>query len=120
MLLVGGHEDDRRRSLEARQDLRQVEPGQAGHLDVEEHRVDLLGLQHPQRLGGGVGPADLTDARVTAEQEGELVEGGTLVVDDEDLESVHAWAHTWTPGANFGTRTITLVPAPGAVSTTRP
>ena len=25
-----------------------------------------------------------------------------------------------TPGANFGTRTVTLVPAPGAVSTTRP
>ena len=121
VLLMGGHEDDRRRRPEAREHLRQVEPGQAGHLDVEEDRVDLLGLQHPQRLGRGVGAADLADAGVAAEQEGQLVEGGSLVVDDEHLELRRQWsAHTWTPGANFGTRTMTLVPAPGAVSTTRP
>ncbi len=61
----------------------------------------------------------LADPRVLLEQEGELVEGGALVVDDEDSETGGV-GHAWTPGANFGTRTITLVPAPGAVSTTRP
>jgi hypothetical protein len=116
VLLVGGHEDDRRRGLEAGQHLSEVEPGEAGHLDVEEDRVDLLGLQHPQRLGRGVAAHHLADAGVAAEQEGELVQRRALVVDDEDLER----CHTCTPGANFGTRTITLVPAPGAVSTTRP
>ena len=50
------------------------------------------------------------------QRDGALVEGRALVVDDEDLQT----CHTWTPGANLGTRTMTFVPAPGAVSTTRP
>ena len=62
----------------------------------------------------------LADPRVAAEQEGELVERRPLVVDDEHPERRAAVGHACTPGANFGTRTVTLVPAPGAVSTTRP
>ena len=81
VLLVGGHEHDRRRRLKRAEHLGEVEPGEAGHLDVEEDRVDLLGLQHPQRLGRRVGWWHLADARVAAEQEGELVERGPLVVD---------------------------------------
>ena len=41
VLVVGGDEDDRRRGRERRQHLGQLEPGQAGHPDVEEDRVDL-------------------------------------------------------------------------------
>ena len=49
VLLVGGDEDDRRRGPEAAEHLGQLEPGQAGHLDVEEDRVDRALLQDPQR-----------------------------------------------------------------------
>ena len=64
----------------------------------------------------------LADPRVALEQEGELVERRPLVVDD-DPEQPHRSsrrAHGVHPGANLGTRTLTFVPAPGAVSTTRP
>ena len=43
-----------------------------------------------------------------------------VVVDDEDPQGGRRAHWACTPGANFGTRTITFVPAPGAVSTTRP
>ena len=108
-----------------RQHLGQLEPGQPGHLDVEEDRVDVEVLQDPQRLGRRVAGEHLADPGVAFEQERELVEGRALVVDDEDPQQsgsvVTGRAH-WacTPGANLGTRTTTLVPAPGAVSTTRP
>ena len=72
-------------------------------------------LQHAQGLGRGVAALDRADPWVALEQEHQLVERGSLVIDDEDVQ-----CHTWTPGANLGTRTMTLVPAPGAVSTTRP
>ncbi len=117
VLLVGGHEDHPRRLLEPRQHLGEVEAGETGHLDVEEHRVDLGLLQHAQRLGRGVAPLDRGDAGVLAEEEDQLVERRALVVDDQALQG---GGHGWTPGANLGTRTITLVPDPGAVSTTRP
>ncbi len=58
------------------------------------------------------GTTDST-ARVAAEQERQLVEGRPLVVDEQH-------PHACTPGAYFGTRSVTFVPAPGAVSTTRP
>ena len=85
-------------------------------------------LQHPQRLGAESLVTHLADPGVAAEQERQLVEGGPLVVDHEDLQRAHgrrvaerSGAHGCShPGANFGTRTITLVPAPGAVSTTSP
>ena len=126
VLLVGGHEDDRRRRPEPGQHLREVEAGQPRHLDVEEDRVDVEVLQDPQRLGGRVAGEHAADPRVALEQERELVERRPLVVDDEHPQQADIGRHCvgahWacTPGANFGTRTITLVPAPGAVSTTRP
>ena len=119
VLLVGGHEDDGRRVPEPAQHLGELEPGQAGHVDVEEDRVDVVlaePAEQPQRLGGGVAGEHVGHPLVAAEQEGELVEGRALVVHDEHAQAAHAD----TPGANLGTRTITLVPAPGAVSTTTP
>ena len=53
------------------------------------------------------------------QQERQLVEGRPLVVDDQDPQPT-VLVHVATPGENFGTRTITFVPAPGAVSTTSP
>ena len=119
--LVGGHEDDRRRLLEAGQHLGQLEPGQARHRDVEEDPVDLQLLEDPQRVGGRVAGEHLADPGVALQQEGQLVQCGTLVVDDEHPQARGGWCgHGRTPGAYLGTRTVTLVPAPGAVSTTRP
>ena len=85
VLLVGGHEHDRGRLLEAREHLGELEAGEAGHLDVEEDRVDLDLLQDPQRLGRRVAGEHLADPAVATEVEGELVEGGPLVVDEEHL-----------------------------------
>ncbi len=53
---------------------------------------------------------------VALQQIRQLIQGRTFVVDHQHPQTGHAD----TPGANFGTRTTTLVPAPGAVSTTRP
>jgi hypothetical protein len=118
VVVVRGDEDDWWRGLEAGQHLGQLEAVEAGHPDVGEDRVDAALLQHAQGLGGVVGRGDVPDPSVVLEQPGELVERGTLVVDDEDAEG--GAVHWCTPGAYLGTRTITRVPAPGAVSTTSP
>ena len=121
VVVVRRDEHDRRRGAEPGQHAGELQPGQAGHADVGEDRVDAPGLQHPQRLGGVVGRGDAADARVALEQPGELVESGPLVVDDEHAQRRGSRAgHECTPGAYLGTRTITLVPAAGAVSTTKP
>jgi hypothetical protein len=90
VLLVGGHEDHRRGRLEPGQHLRQFQARQAGHLDVEEDRVDVELLQQAERLGRRVGREHLPDPLIPLQEEGELVEGGALVVDDE---YAHAVAH---------------------------
>ena len=65
------------------------------------------------------------------EQVAEVGERRQLVVDDERRESDVVGGHgqepttrgygaAWMPGANLGTRNDTFVPAPTAVSTTRP
>ena len=126
VLLVSGHEHDRRRLAEPGQHLGQVEAREPRHLDVEEDRVDVEVLEDPERVGGRVGGEDTADPRVALEQERQLVERRALVVDDEHAQQATVGGHGvgphWacTPGANLGTRTTTLVPAPGAVSTTRP
>src|SRR5690606_2372910 len=117
--VVGGDEHDRWWGPEPGQHLRELEPGQPRHLDVEEDAVDLLVAQDTQRVGRGVAGQDVADAGVLPQQELQVVEGGPLVVDDEHPELTGA-VHTLTPGANLGTRMMTLVPAPGAVSMTRP
>ena len=121
VLLVRGHEDDRRWLLEPAEHLGELQAAEPGHLDVEEDRVDVGLAEDPQALGRGDRGDDLGDPLVGGEQEAELVERGLLVVDQQHPETGRPAGHwTLTPGANFGTRTITLVPAPGAVSTTRP
>ena len=108
------------RGAEPAQHLGELEPGQAGHLDVEEDHVDSALVQQPQPVGRGVAGEHLADPVVLLEQEADLVESGALVVDDQRTQGADRGAHACTPGANFGTRTTTLVPAPGAVSTTSP
>ena len=120
MLLVRRDEHDRRRFLEAAEHLGELQAAESGHLDVEEDRVDIALAEDPQALRRGDRGDDLADPFVGGEQVAELVERRLLVVDQQHAEPRPWGGHTLTPGANFGTRTITLVPAPGAVSTTRP
>ncbi len=126
VLLVSGHEHDRRRLAEPGQHLGQVQAREPRHLDVEEDRVDVEVLEDPERVGGRVAGEDTADPRVAFEQERQLVERRALVVDDEHAQQATVGGHGvgphWacTPGANLGTLTTTLVPAPGAVSTIRP
>ena len=120
-VVVRRHEDDRRRDGETAQDAGELEPGQPGHADVEEHAVDRCVLERLERRDGVAGRAHLLHPRVGAQQVGELVERGRLVVDGEQPQRGrrrHEAART--PGLNFGTRTVTFVPAPTAVSTTSP
>ena len=70
------------------------------HVPLQRGAVEAL--LHVAKQGGGV-------------FSGIAVVGLPLVVDDQAPEG-----HVCTPGANLGTRTITFVPDPGAVSTTRP
>ncbi len=115
-VLVGRDEHDSGRFGEPGEHLREVEPGQPRHPDVEEHHVVRRGFQLAQRPDGVARRAHLTDPRVGAQEVGELVQGGWFVVDGE-----HAQAHeARTPAVHFGIRRVTLVPAPSAVSTSRP
>ena len=53
VLLVRGHEDDRRWLLEPAEHLGQLQAAEPRHLDVEEDRVDVGLAEYPQPLGGG-------------------------------------------------------------------
>ena len=68
VVVVRGDEDDRRRCAEPGQHPGQLEPGQAGHPDVEEDRVDAAAPAAPaaprRRSRGG----DRADPRVAPEQ----------------------------------------------------
>ena len=83
-------------------------------------------VQLAQRRGGVGGAAHLADAGCWPQQVGQLVERRRLVVDGEHRQCFASrQAHlrrplARTPDRNFGTRITTLVPAPIAVSTTRP
>ena len=57
--------------------------------------------------------------RVLAEQPGQLLARRRLVVCDQYPQPGRG-NHGWTPARYLGIRRLTLVPAPGAVSTTRP
>ncbi len=145
VLVVGRDEDDLRPLDEPRDDPGQLHAVEPGHRDVGEDDVDVAAVERPQRVGAARGGEDLGDAVVLAQQPAELLERRRLVVDDERAQGCargaaggvlraavlrvaggrasHGGEPTcvgWTPGAYLGTRNVTFVPAPGAVSTTRP
>src|SRR5690606_7432273 len=85
---------------------------------------------------------DLPDPRILPEEIGQLLQCGTVIVDGEDVEhegdfaaitvrpqsipgseypAPPPWRHSGNArGRYLGTRRLTLVPAPGAVSTVSP
>ena len=99
-------------------------PVEAGHPDVEEDGVDRLGRRAARSASVAASVAVRTSPirGSLREQEGQLVQGRRLVVDDEHAQSgAHRGSDGVTSsshgardsGANLGTRTLTLVPAPG-------
>ncbi len=80
-VVVRGHEYDRRWPGEPAEHPGHLHPVQARHPDVEEYRVHVVVPQHAQRVGHVAGRVHHGHAGVGAEQVGELVQGGRLVVD---------------------------------------
>ena len=84
MLVEGGAEDDCRPRLAERRD--DVEPGAAGHLDVEEDHVGGQRLDALQRLDAVFGLAHDLDVAALGEQLAQAAAGRRLVVDDQGAQ----------------------------------
>jgi hypothetical protein len=80
---VRGDEHDDRPLREVGKHACEFDPGQAGHVDVEEDRVDDAAVEFPQRGRRVAGAVHLADVGVPVEQVRQLVERGRLVVDRE-------------------------------------
>ncbi|GAA1364559.1 hypothetical protein GCM10009596_27290 [Arthrobacter rhombi] len=74
---------------------------------------------------------DLAHAGVGVEQEGQFLDGGQLIICDDDIDHATSLGSDVSPGTqaggpasypgwNLGIRSVISVPAPGAVSMTRP
>ncbi len=124
-VVVRGDEHDARRMPELREHLGEFDAVQSRHLDVAEDRVDRLAVEHLQCARRRGCAAHGPDPRVLTQQIGQLVACRGFVVDDKGAQAQlvaagHDAPRSVTPGANFGIRTLTLVPRSGAVSTTMP
>jgi trehalose 6-phosphate phosphatase len=83
VLGVRGHEDDCRRVALFVDVRRRLEPGDAGHLHVEEHDVVVEIAGQLERLGSARRLADNLHLRMRGEQVAELRPRRRLVVDEE-------------------------------------
>lgn len=90
--LVRGDEDDERRCGEPGEELGDVEPGETGHVDVEEDDVDrgrVVGSRvhraadAAQRLGRPGRALRAADPGVGAQEVEQFLQGGWFVVDGE-------------------------------------
>ena len=85
-----GDEDDRRRVGPLGERFDHVEPVAVAHLDVEQDHVGREGRDLGQRLGAGVGLADMLDIGDRLEQQLQPLQGERLVVDGQDAQQAHA------------------------------
>ena len=83
VLLVRGDEHDRRRRAEPGQHLRELGPVRPGIWMSRKTTSTSRSCRITQALGGGVAGDHLADP-VAGEEVRELVEGGALVVHDQD------------------------------------
>ena len=82
-------------------------PEHAGQHEVEQHEVDLLALEHVERLLAGAAPRRVR-VPLLAEQRGEDVLEDLLVVDDRGCSCALG-----SPAAGAGSSTGSRRPAPG-------
>ena len=115
--LERGDEDDRRRvpgtACEHRASSSPDRPG----IRMSMKTPSTSRRAAAERLGRRSARDDLADAVVLAEQVLQLASAGRS---SSTASTGSGPLHACTPGWYFGTRTVILVPAPGAVSTTRP
>jgi len=88
---VGGDEHQAGRVGEPADEAAELEPAEPRHADVEEDPVEPLPsadhLDHVAKRGGAVGcGGDVLHPRVLAQQVGQLVQGGNLIVDGQDTQ----------------------------------
>ena len=126
-VVMGRHEHDGGTVREVREHTGEFNAGQPGHVDVEEDRVDVSAVEFAQCRRGVTGSKYRADIAVPLEKIGQFVQCGRLVVDRQhrqrlahDAPNPNTPPPARTPERNLGTRIATFVPAPIAVSTTRP
>ena len=80
VLVEGGHEHDSRLHPAREQLPRYLEPGQPGHLHVEQHEIGSQLLDQPDGIDAVAGLPDDVDPTHLVEQEAELAAGRILIV----------------------------------------
>ena len=114
VLVVGGDENDRHGRLAIHQLAGQLEPGQTGHLDVEEHEVGRVAADRVDRFEAVAGLGDDLDAAHLVEDVAQLLARQLLVVDDHRAQQVdQALARSSATMSGISRRTD--VPRPSSV-----
>ena len=108
------HEHDRGRLGEAADDTRELEAVELGHAHVEKQGVVGTLGELAQRLAAAAGELDLGHVGRRLEHPREVLERWPLVVDRQHPQRPPHAART--PGRNFGSVIVTVVPLPGELS----
>ena len=103
MILEGGHEDDRGGLGEPLQHLREVHAIDSGHPDIEEDRVDRLGLQHLECLRTVLCGAHFTDSLVLLQYVCQLGARRCFVINGENTQATHLCIPLESAPAEFST-----------------
>src|SRR5262245_37750207 len=108
--VIGGKEHGDRYALLA-MGLDQLEARHAGHLDVDQHEVEVAGFELAQRVRGPRAGADLSDLGVVRQHATNAIAGHGLVIDHENAK-VRRRSHrtSGVPLARTGTSIDTLRP----------
>src|SRR5206468_11471182 len=85
---VGGHHQDLGLEVDLLHVVHQLEAGEAGHVDVGQDEIDPLGgeVLHGLRAAGG---DEEVEVGAPAQQIGQEVPDVRVVVDDQEVQSVH-------------------------------
>ncbi len=113
MLVVGGDEDHAGRLGEREHAARNLEAGQAGHLDVEEHEVRIDTIEGGERLESIAGLCHDFNLAELSELVTQLLPGELLVVDDDGAQRAHAVI--FSASDSSGTSMLAQVPLPGSL-----
>ena len=115
VLIVGGHEDERRHVLRADR-LHDPEAVHAGHLDVEQHQVRFLVANQRDRLAAVARLGHGLDLRLTAEQQLQPVARERLVVDHHGADHDGASPRVAGPAQSGDDRASGLTREPGSAA----
>ena len=97
-------------SFDVDQAARHLEPGESGHLDVEEHEVGLQPVDGVDRFEPVAGLPDHVDAAELPQQVAEFLPRQLLIVDEDCPQFGHAEMRS--DSVRLGISTLTVVPRP--------